>query len=89
VSACTAAFDESPMCCEAAIGAASSVAMPARSRPAHAKRNMKRIEKQRCEDNSRTRPSRLALFAYCIAFIARSFYDLAIRRCKPGPVRWP
>ena len=29
------------------------------------------------------------VFAYCVAFVARSFYDLAIRRCKPGPARWP
>jgi hypothetical protein len=89
VSACTATFDGSPMCCEAAIGGAPVVAMPARSRPAHAKRNMKLVEAQACKDNSRTRPSRLAFFAYCVAFVARSFFDLAIRRCKPGPARWP
>jgi hypothetical protein len=88
VSACTATFDGSPTCCEAAIDAASTVAV-ARPRPVHAKRNMKRFEKQICEDSSRTRPSRLAYFAYCVAFVARSFYDLAIRRCKPGPARWP
>ncbi len=89
MSACTATFDGSPACCEAAVGAALAMAMPARSRAAHAKRNMKRIENQTCEDNSRTPPSRLALFAYCVAFVARSFYDLAIRRCKPGPAKWP
>jgi hypothetical protein len=89
VSACTATFDGSPACCEAAIGAASTVAMPARSRPAQAKRNMKLVETRTCEDKNRTRPSRLAFFAFCLAFVARSFYDLAIRRCKPGPARWP
>jgi hypothetical protein len=26
---------------------------------------------------------------FLAAFVLRSFYDLAIRRCKPGPVRWP
>jgi hypothetical protein len=88
VSACTATFDGSPMCCEAAI-ATSAVAVPPRSRRAHAKRNMKRFENWNSEDKSRTRPSRLAFFAFCVAFVARSFYDLAIRRCKPGPARWP
>jgi len=27
--------------------------------------------------------------AFLAAFVVRSFYDLAIRRCKPGPARWP
>ena len=27
--------------------------------------------------------------AFLAAFVLRSFYDLAIRRSKPGPVRWP
>jgi hypothetical protein len=27
--------------------------------------------------------------AFLVAFVVRSFYDLAIRRCKPGPARWP
>jgi hypothetical protein len=89
VSACTATFDGSPVCCEAAIGPTSAVVVPLRSWPAHAKRNMKRIETQTCEDNRPTPPSRLALLAYCVAFVARSFYDVAIRRCKPGPAKWP
>jgi len=89
MSACTATFDGSPVCCDAAIGATSAVAVSPRSRPAHAKRNMKHVETQTCEGDRRTRPSRLAFFAYCVAFVARSFYDLAIRRCKPGPARWP
>jgi len=88
VSACTATFDGSPACCEAAVVAASNVAL-ARSRPVQSKRNMKHVEKQTCDDKRRTRPSRLAFFAFCVAFVVRSFYDLAIRRCKPGPVRWP
>jgi hypothetical protein len=24
-----------------------------------------------------------------VMFVLRTFYVLAIRRCKPGPVRWP
>lgn len=24
-----------------------------------------------------------------VLFVLRSFYVLAIRRCKPGPARWP
>ena len=27
--------------------------------------------------------------AFLAAFVVRSFYDLAIRRRKPGPARWP
>jgi hypothetical protein len=27
--------------------------------------------------------------AFLAGFVVRSFYDLAIRRCKPGPVKWP
>lgn len=30
-----------------------------------------------------------ARVAFLAAFVVRSFYDLAIRRCKPGPARWP
>jgi hypothetical protein len=50
---------------------------------------MKHVENRSCEDGSRARPSRLAFLAFCVAFVARTFYDLAIRRCKPGPARWP
>ncbi|HEY2395042.1 MAG TPA: hypothetical protein VGH81_03535 [Rudaea sp.] len=40
----------------------------------------------------RTRRKKLdarARAVFLAGFVVRSFYYLAIRRCKPGPVRWP
>jgi len=30
-----------------------------------------------------------AFFLFVVAFALRSFFALAIRRCRPGPVKWP
>jgi hypothetical protein len=45
---------------------------------------------QRREPLAPVRPAtngrRIRLF---VVFVLRTFYVLAIRRCKPGPIRWP
>jgi hypothetical protein len=37
----------------------------------------------------RTSPRGWALARFYTTFVLRTFYSVAIRRCPPGPARWP
>jgi hypothetical protein len=67
-------------------GLASGACVTAVAGPRMAANSGTKHKQRRRREGKREAGARVAFLA---AFVVRSFYDLAIRRCKPGPARWP